>query len=160
MMNHTDTGIEPVDILLVEDNAGDVELTRQGFLASRFANNLHVVRNGEEAIAFLNRQEPYADSPRPGLILLDLNLPRKDGHEVLAEIKSDEGLKDIPVIVLTSSEAEQDIIKTYRLHANAFITKPVDFEHFVEAVQTIAQHWFTLVTLPPARPHVNNVDAE
>ncbi len=139
----------PVEILLVEDNPGDVELTRQGFLAGRLANRLHVATTGDEAIEFLHRRGPYHDAPRPDLILLDLNLPGKDGREVLADVKDDESLRDIPVIVLTTSTAEEDVLRSYKLHANAYITKPVDFSQFVDAVKMIAQHWFALVKLPP-----------
>lgn len=138
----------PVEILLVEDNPADVELTRQGFLAGRLANRLYVAATGDEAIEFLHRRGEYRDAPRPDLILLDLNLPGKDGREVLADVKSDEELKDIPIIVLTTSTAEEDVLRSYRLYANAYITKPVDFTQFVDAVKMIAQHWFALVKLP------------
>jgi CheY-like chemotaxis protein len=140
---------EPVEILLVEDNPADVELTRQGFLVGRLANRLHVTTNGDDAIDFLHRRGQYQDAPRPDLILLDLNLPGKDGRDVLADVKGDESLKDIPIIVLTTSTDEEDILRSYRLHANAYIAKPVDFSQFVDAVKMVAQYWFTLVKLPP-----------
>lgn len=140
---------QPVEILLVEDNPGDVELTRQGFLAGRLANRLSVAATGDEALDFLHRRGQYHDAPRPDLILLDLNLPGTDGREVLAEVKSDASLRDIPIIVLTTSTAAEDVLGSYKLHANAYITKPVDFSQFVDAVKMIAQHWFALVKLPP-----------
>jgi len=142
---------EPAEILLVEDNPADVELTRQGLLAGRLANRLHVATNGDEALDFLHRRGQYHDAPRPDMILLDLNLPGKDGREVLADVKSDESLRDIPIIVLTTSTAEEDVLRSYKLHANAYITKPVDFSQFVDAVKMIAQHWFALVKLPPRK---------
>lgn len=139
----------PVEILLVEDSAADVELTRQGLLEGKIANALHVARDGVEAMAFLRREPPFDDAPRPDLILLDLNLPKKDGREVLAEIKADEKLRNIPVVVLTTSQSEEDVLRVYNLCANAYMTKPVDFDGFVHLVQGIADYWFTLVRLPP-----------
>ena len=132
-MSDDDLGLSaaPVDILLVEDDPGDVLMTREALADAKMANELYVVSNGEEALAFLNQEGEYADAPRPGLILLDLNLPRVDGREVLAQIKADDILRRIPVVVLTTSEAEEDILRSYDLHANANVTKPVDFERFV-----------------------------
>lgn len=138
----------PIEILLVEDNPGDVRLTQEGLKEGKVRNNLHVVMDGVEAMAFLNREEKYADAPKPDLILLDLNLPRKDGREVLAEIKADEKLKHIPVVILTTSTADEDIIKIYNLHANCFISKPVDLEQFMTVVKAIENFWFTVVKLP------------
>ena len=139
---------QPIEILLVEDNPGDVRLTREAFRDGRVSNNLNVVADGVEALAFLRRQGAYDDAPRPGLVLLDLNLPRKDGREVLEEIKSDPALRRIPVVVLTTSEAEADILRSYDLNANCYITKPVDFEQFLLVVKSIEQFWLTIVQLP------------
>lgn len=139
----------PVEILLVEDNPGDVRLTQESFKESKVRNTLHVVRDGVEALAFLRGGGEYADAPRPDLILLDLNLPKKDGREVLAEIKEDPDLKRIPVVVLTISKAEEDILKSYNLHANCYITKPVDLEQFYKIVKAVEEFWFTIVKLPP-----------
>lgn len=139
--------LHPVDILLVEDSPTDVLLAKEALEYSRLANNLHNVPDGVEALAFLRKQGKYQSMPRPGLILLDLNLPRKDGREVLAEIKNDETLKRIPVVVLTTSQNEADIHKAYGLHANCYIVKPVDFEKFAEVVKNIEKFWFTVVTL-------------
>ena len=139
----------PVEILLVEDSLADIELTKLGLREGRIANNLYVVRDGDSAMAFLRREGDYADVPRPDLILLDLNLPGKDGREVLGEIKADEDLRKIPVVILTTSSAEEDVIRAYGLHANAFMTKPVGFEGFVAVVKGIGDYWFTLVKLPP-----------
>jgi two-component system, chemotaxis family, response regulator Rcp1 len=141
--------MKPVEILLVEDNPGDARLTREALAQSKVRNNLHHAKDGEEAVAFLRRQGPYANVRTPDLVLLDLNLPRRDGREVLEDIKKDPALKHIPVVVLTSSEAEEDILRSYRLHANCFITKPVDLEQLTKVVQAIEQFWFTLVRLPP-----------
>ena len=141
--------MKPIEILLVEDNPGDARLTREAFAHSKVRNNLHHARDGEEAVAFLRRQGTFADAPTPDLILLDLNLPRRDGREVLEDIKNDVALKHIPVVILTSSQAEEDILRSYRLHANCFITKPVDLEQLTKVVQGIEQFWFTLVRLPP-----------
>lgn len=138
----------PADFLLVEDNPGDVRLTREALKSHKVQNNLHVVTDGEEAMAFLRKQGKYGDAPRPDIILLDLNLPKKDGREVLAEIKSDPGLKTIPVVVITSSEAEQDVIRSYNLNANCYVTKPVNFDQFVKVVQSINDFWLTIVKLP------------
>ena len=137
-----------VEILYVEDNPGDVRLTREAIKESKMHNTLHVVGNGVEALEFLRRKGSYASAPRPDLILLDLNLPIMDGREVLAEIKADPELKSIPVVVLTTSSAGDDIARAYGLHANCFITKPVDFEQFTRVVQSIENFWFSVVKLP------------
>ena len=139
----------PVEILLVEDDPGDVLMTQEALSDAKLVNNLHVVDNGEEALTFLRQEGQYADAPRPGLILLDLNLPRVDGRQVLAEIKADEGLRRIPVVVLTTSEAEEDILRSYDLHANAYVTKPVDFEAFVRVVRQVDDFYISVVRLPP-----------
>ena len=138
-----------VEILLVEDSPGDVRLTREALKESKLVNKLHVAGDGEEALAFLRKQDKYANAPRPDLILLDLNLPKKDGREVLAEIKADPHLKRIPVVILTISESEGDILATYDLHANCFITKPIGLEQFVEVVKSIEEFWLSIVRLPP-----------
>ncbi|WP_226040593.1 response regulator [Natrinema sp. DC36] len=140
---------EPAQILLVEDNPGDVRLTKEAFKRGRIENDLHVVSDGIEALAFLSQQGEYADVPRPDLILLDLNLPGKDGEEVLEELKDDPALRSIPVIVLTSSRAEEDVVKSYELHANAYLTKPVDPDEFIETVRAFEKFWFSVVRLPP-----------
>ena len=145
------TGSRPVEILLVEDNAADVVLTRDALATSKIANTVSVVEDGVEAMAFLRREGIHADSPRPDLVLLDLNLPRKNGREVLAEIKADEELKVIPVVVLTVSSDEDDILAAYGLHANCYITKPVGLQQFEEIVRRIEDFWFAIVTLPPQR---------
>jgi len=140
----------PVEILLVEDNPGDVRLTREALREGKVHNNLHVAKDGVEALAFLRKEgDEYAGAVRPDLILLDLNLPRKDGREVLEEIKADPSLRHIPVVVLTSSEAEQDIVRAYDLHANCYVSKPVDLDQFITVVQSIENFWFTIVKLPP-----------
>jgi CheY-like chemotaxis protein len=139
---------QPIDILLVEDNPGDVRLTIEALKEGKVLNTLSVAVDGVEALSFLHREGPYAEAPRPDLILLDLNLPKKDGREVLAEIKTDDKLKCIPVVVLTTSQAEQDIFKSYNLHANCFITKPVDLEQFIAVLQSIEDFWLTIVRLP------------
>ncbi len=136
-----------VRILLVEDNPGDVRLVQEALKDGKMCNHLSVVRDGEAALAFLRRQGPYADEPRPDLILLDLNLPKKDGREVLQEIKNEEVLKRIPVVILTTSAAEKDILKAYDLHANCYITKPVDFDQFITVVKSIEDFWFSIVKL-------------
>jgi len=140
--------VEPIRLLLVEDDPGDVLITREALEQSKLLHRLDVVENGEEAIAFLRHEGAFADAELPHLVLLDLNLPRKDGKEVLAEMKADESLGHIPVIVLTTSEAETDVLDTYRLHANAFISKPVDFERFHEVVRRIDDFFLTVVRLP------------
>ena len=138
-----------IDILLVEDSPTDVLIAREALTEARLLNTIHVAEDGVDALAFLRRQGRFADAPRPDLILLDLNLPRKNGREVLAEIKADDALKSIPVVVLTTSSAEEDIIRSYSLHANCYVVKPVEFDNFVKAVQSIRQFWFTIVALPP-----------
>lgn len=139
---------EPVDILLVEDNLGDVRLTQEAFKEGNIANMLHVVGDGIEALDFLYQRGDYADAPQPDIILLDLNLPRKNGDEVLAEINEDGDLSRIPVLVLTSSEAEEDVVKSYDLHANAYLTKPVEPDAFMETVRTFEKFWLSIVRLP------------
>lgn len=140
--------VKPIDILLVEDNPGDVRLTLEAFKECKVNNNLHVVWDGVEAISFLRQEGKYIDASRPDLILLDLNLPRKDGREVLAEIKSDNELKYIPVVVLTTSYAEEDILKAYGLNANCYVNKPVNLDQFFKVVKSIENFWLTIVTLP------------
>ena len=137
------------DILLIEDNPGDVRLTKEALRDAKVLNDIYVAKDGVEAMEFLHREGSFANVPIPDLILLDLNLPRKDGREVLAEIKKDPKLKHIPVVVLTTSKADEDIIKSYNLHANAYITKPVDLNRFVEIMHSIEEFWFTIVKLPP-----------
>lgn len=139
----------PIEILLVEDSAGDVRLTRESLKESKIRNNLNVVSDGIEAMAYLKGQKTYEDAPRPDLILLDLNLPKKDGREVLSEIKADSELKRIPVVILTTSRAEEDILRTYNLHANCYITKPVNLDQFIKVVRAIEDFWLTIVKLPP-----------
>jgi chemotaxis family two-component system response regulator Rcp1 len=141
--------VEPIEILLVEDSPGDADLAREALDGAKVRNTLHVVGDGEEAMAFLRRQGPYANAPRPGVILLDLNLPKKDGREVLAEIKHDPDLKRIPVVVLTISKDEEDVLRSYNLHANCFITKPIDLDQFLKVVHSIEEFWLTIVRLPP-----------
>jgi chemotaxis family two-component system response regulator Rcp1 len=141
--------VKPIEILLVEDNPGDADLAREALEGSKFHNELHVVDDGEKAMAFLRREGPYVDAPRPGLILLDLNLPRKDGRQVLAEIKADDDLKRIPVVILTTSSAEKDVLRSYDLHANCFITKPIDLNQFLCVVKAIEDFWLSIVVLPP-----------
>lgn len=138
----------PVEILLVDDNPGDVDLTREGLAESKILNHLHVVGNGVEALAFLRRHGQYADAPRPDLILLDLNLPVKDGCETLREIKTDEDLKRIPVVVLTTSKDEHDVLKSYNLHANCYVAKPLKLDQYHHIVQSLQYFWSTIVTLP------------
>ena len=139
----------PIEILLVEDSPGDVRLTKEALREGKVLNTLHVAEDGVQAMEFLRREGKFAQTPRPDVILLDLNLPRKDGREVLAEIKSDENLKRIPVVILTISQAEEDSLKTYNLGANCYINKPVDLEQFTKVVKSIDNFWFTIVTLPP-----------
>ncbi|MGV9303598.1 MULTISPECIES: response regulator [unclassified Nonomuraea] len=138
-----------MNVLLVEDDPGDVLLTREAFELNRVRNTLYVVSDGEEAMAFLRRQGAYTAAPRPDMMLLDLNLPRKDGREVLSDVKSDPDLRSIPVVVLTTSEAEEDILHSYRLHANAYVTKPVDLHQFVRVVRQIDEFFVSVVKLPP-----------
>jgi len=138
----------PIDILLVEDNPGDIRLAQEALRETKMLNHLFAVTDGPSALAFLRREGRYADAVRPDLILLDLNLPRKDGREVLAEIKADPELKRIPVVILTSSAAEEDILRTYNLHANCYVTKPVDFDRFMAVVRSIEDFWVSIVKLP------------
>ncbi len=142
-------GKSPVEILLVEDNPGDERLTREALREGKVYHNLHWVKDGVQAMEFLRRQGKYASVARPDIVLLDLNLPKKDGREVLEEIKTDEDLKRIPVVVLTTSKAEEDVLRTYNLHANCYVTKPVDLEKFIVVVKSIDVFWLTVVTLPP-----------
>jgi CheY-like chemotaxis protein len=146
-MNY-ESPLQSVDILLVEDNAGDVRLTKEVLKESKVSNNLTVASNGEEALACLRKQGKYKGTVRPDLILLDLNLPIKDGREVLAQIKEDPDLKRIPAVVLTTSKAEEDILKTYNLHANCYVTKPVDLDQFVRVVKSLEDFWLAIVKLP------------
>lgn len=138
----------PIEIMLVEDNPGDARLTREALRDGKIQNNLHILVDGVEAMRFLRREGPYANAPRPDLILLDLNLPKKDGREVLQDLKADPLLRRIPVVVLTTSKDEQDILRSYDLHANCYITKPVDFEQFMTVIQTVENFWLRVVTLP------------
>jgi chemotaxis family two-component system response regulator Rcp1 len=142
---------KPIEILLVEDSPGDVRLTKEALKESKMANHLSVAEDGVEAMSLLRREGEYEDAVRPDLVLLDLNLPRKDGREVLAEIKADEDLKSIPVIILTTSKVEEDIVRTYNLHANCYITKPVDLDQFLNVVRTIEEFWLSIVKLPSRR---------
>jgi two-component system, chemotaxis family, response regulator Rcp1 len=148
-MKKHDQPVRAVEILLVEDSPADVRLTREALKEAKVFNSLHVVGDGMEALAFLQKQGRYVERPLPDLILLDLNLPKKDGREVLAEIKMDEALRRIPVVILTTSKAEEDIVRSYDLHANAYITKPVDLAQFLKVVRSIEQFWLAVVTFPP-----------
>ncbi len=148
-MTKPERQVRPIDILLVEDSPADVRLTREALKEAKVLNALHVVQDGIAALAFLRQQGQYAASPRPDLILLDLNLPKKDGREVLAEIKQEEALRRIPVVVLTTSRAEEDIVRSYDLHANAYVTKPVDLPQFLKVIQSFEEFWLAVVTLPP-----------
>jgi CheY-like chemotaxis protein len=140
---------EPIDILLVEDNPGDVRLTEEAFKEGYINNELHVVWDGEEALDFLFRRGDYQDAPCPNIVLLDLNLPKIDGHEVLEEIRNDDDLNRLPVVVLTSSDAQEDVVESYELNSNAYLTKPVTPDDFVDLVETFEEFWFTMVRLPP-----------
>jgi CheY-like chemotaxis protein len=142
------TTTKPIEVLLVEDDPGDVVMTREALAESKVLNQLHVVSNGEDALKFLRREAPFEDAPRPGLVLLDLNLPRVDGREVLAVVKNDPTLRRIPVVVLTTSQAEEDIVRSYDLHANAFVSKPVDFDQFLEVVRQVDNFYISVVSLP------------
>ena len=141
--------VQPIEILLVEDNPADVRLTTEALKEEKIYNNLYVASDGVEAIAFLRREGKFVKAVRPDLILLDLNLPKKDGREVLEEIKSDDDLKTIPVVVLTVSKSEEDILKSYNLHANCYITKPVDLNQFMKVIRSVQEFWLTIVKLPP-----------
>jgi two-component system, chemotaxis family, response regulator Rcp1 len=148
MMKSIGSDAEPIEVLLVEDSPGDVRLTREAFKDAKVHINLHVASDGIEAMSFLKCEGKYADAPRPDLILLDLNLPKKDGREVLEEIKESPSLKSIPVVILTTSESEQDILRSYRLHANCYITKPVGLDGFLKVVHSIDGFWLSVVKLP------------
>jgi len=139
----------PVEILLVEDSPSDTDLTVEALRDFKVRNHVNIVEDGVQAMQFLRREGPYAQAPRPDMIMLDLNLPRKDGREVLAEIKADDGLKTIPIVVLTTSRAEQDVLRAYQLNANCYINKPVDFNQFLDVVRSIESFWLYVVTLPP-----------
>ena len=143
--------VSPIEVLLVEDDPGDVLMTQEAFAEHKVRNRLAVVSDGEEAIAYLRKEGKYADAVRPDLVLLDLNLPRRDGRQVLEEIKSDQSLRQIPVVVLTTSQADEDILRSYALHANAYVTKPVDFEQFIAVVRQIDQFFVNVVKLPPRK---------
>ncbi|MDD3275623.1 MAG: response regulator [Kiritimatiellales bacterium] len=138
-----------IEILLVEDNPGDVRLTQEALKENKIRNNLHVAKDGVEAMQFLRRINGYNDAPRPDLILLDLNLPKKDGREVLAEIKTDENLRSIPVVILTTSDAEEDVANAYQMYANCYIRKPIDLNRFIDVVKVIENFWLSIVELPP-----------
>jgi chemotaxis family two-component system response regulator Rcp1 len=140
--------MKPIEMLLVEDNPGDARLAMEALKDAKVHNNLHWVDDGVKAMSFLHRQGKYSDAPRPDVILLDLNLPKKDGREVLADVKADEDLRRIPVVILTISDAEEDVIKTYNLHANCYIRKPIDLDQFVGVVKAIEDFWLTIVKLP------------
>ena len=144
----SDSFARPIEILLVEDNPGDIILTKEAFAEAKIKNNIHIAKDGEEALYYLNKHKGYENSVKPDLILLDLNLPKIDGREVLDSIKTDDQLCHIPVVVLTSSEAEQDILQTYELHANSYVVKPINLEQFVNVINAIENFWFTVVTLP------------
>jgi two-component system, chemotaxis family, response regulator Rcp1 len=145
------TAIKPIEILLVEDSPSDVIMTKEAFDYSKLSNKMHVVENGLDALSFLRREGRYVQETRPDLILLDLNLPKKNGREVLEELKADTDLKIIPVVILTSSRAEEDVLKSYGLHANCYVVKPLEFDNLIEVVRCIHQFWFSVVTLPPGR---------
>ena len=140
--------VRPIEVLLVEDDEGDVLMTREALDEGKVFNRLNVVGDGVQAIAYLRREKPYADVIRPDLVLLDLNLPRRDGRQVLAEVKNDPELRRIPIVVLTTSEAEEDVLRSYDLHANAYVTKPVDFDRFVEVIRQIDEFFISVVRLP------------
>ncbi len=139
----------PIEILLIEDNPADVRLTQEAFVEARVQNNIHVVQDGDAAIAFVQQKPPFQNAPRPDLILLDLNLPKKDGREVLAEIKADPQTTQIPVVVLTTSDDEEDVLRSYNLHANAYLVKPIDIMRFIKMIQSLEYFWLTFVKLPP-----------
>jgi CheY-like chemotaxis protein len=145
-----DIPLKPIDVLLVEDDPGDTLMIKEAFQENKVRNDLSCVADGVDALRFLRREDEFAHAPRPDLILLDLNLPRKDGREVLGEIKNDESLRAIPVVVLTTSEAEEDILRSYQLHANAYVTKPVDFDCFISVVRQIDEFFVEVVKLPPS----------
>ncbi len=144
----TNESVHPIEILLVEDNPGDARLAKEALKESKLKNNLYIADDGVEAMDFLYKKGKYKDMPRPDLVILDLNLPKKDGREVLADIKNDDDLKRIPVVILTISKAEEDILKSYNLHANCFISKPIDLDQFIKVVKSIEDFWLTIVKLP------------
>jgi two-component system, chemotaxis family, response regulator Rcp1 len=146
-----DRGFKMIDILVVEDNPGDARLIKEVLKSNKIYNSLYIAEDGVEAIDFLNKKGKFIDAPRPDLIFLDLNLPRKDGREVLAEIKGDERFKQIPVVIMTMSQSDEDILKSYQLHANCYVTKPIDLDQFVKVVESIEDFWFSLVKLPSKR---------
>jgi CheY-like chemotaxis protein len=148
-MSYPSVEVAPIEVLLVEDDPGDVLMTREAFEEHKVRNRLNVVSDGVEALAYLRQEGPYTDAVRPDLILLDLNLPRRDGRQVLQEIKSDESLRQIPVVVLTTSQLDEDIVRSYQLHANAYVTKPVDFDQFISVVRRIDEFFVSVVKLPP-----------
>jgi CheY-like chemotaxis protein len=148
-MTHPVVEAMPIEVLLVEDDPGDVLMTREAFEEHKVGNRLNVVSDGVDALAYLRKEEPYQGAVRPDLILLDLNLPKRDGREVLAEIKNDSSLRQIPVVVLTTSQADEDVLRSYQLHANAYVTKPVDFDRFVRVVKQIDEFFISVVRLPP-----------
>jgi two-component system, chemotaxis family, response regulator Rcp1 len=150
MIDAPHTSVQPIEILLVEDSPGDVRLTREALADARVHNRLHVAIDGVDAMAFLRRDGKHADAPRPDLVLLDLNLPKKDGREVLEEMKQDPSLRSIPVVILTTSAAESDILRSYELYANCYISKPVDLDQFMRVVHGIESFWLTIVKLPGA----------
>jgi chemotaxis family two-component system response regulator Rcp1 len=143
--------VRPIDILLVEDHVPDQRLTKRAFSKSKLKNNLHIANDGVEAMSFLRKEEPFENAPTPNLILLDLNMPRMDGRDVLRFLKNDDSLKHIPVVILTTSSDEKDVFEAYGLHANAYITKPVSFSKFMKAIQSIEDHWFVVVTVPTVK---------
>ena len=147
-MSSIESSGKPIAVLLVDDDPGDVVLVTEAFEHNKVSNQLHTVQDGVEALAFLRREAPYENAPVPDLILLDLNLPRKDGREVLQEVKKDDALRRIPVVVLTTSKAEEDVLRSYDLHANAYVTKPVDFDRFIEVVRQIDEFFVSVVKLP------------
>ena len=148
-MTHPAVGAVPIEVLLVEDDPGDVLMTREAFEEHKVGNRLNVVSDGVDALAYLRKEKPFQSATRPDLILLDLNLPKRDGREVLAEIKNDSVLRHIPVVVLTTSQADEDVLRSYQLHANAYVTKPVDFDRFVKVVKQIDEFFISVVRLPP-----------
>ncbi|OLE23280.1 MAG: two-component system response regulator [Actinobacteria bacterium 13_1_20CM_3_71_11] len=148
-MTHPAVPATPIEVLLVEDDPGDVLMTREAFEEHKIGNRLHVVSDGVEALAYLRQEAPFEDATRPDLILLDLNLPRRDGRQVLQEIKCDESLRQIPVVILTTSQHDEDILRSYQLHANAYVTKPVDFDQFIRVVRQIDDFFVSVVKLPP-----------
>ena len=152
MDSHLQPSEKPIVILLVEDEPGDAYLTKEALKSAKIINRVHLVEDGVEAMAFLHRESPYTEAPRPDLILLDLNLPRKDGRQVLAEIKGDPHLSSIPIIVLTTSNADEDVLQSYNLHANCYITKPVDLEQFMQVIKATQEFWLSIVKLPPPSP--------